>query len=76
MDKLFWPQTHLLESVGANEPQVEAMRKTIVQCITLSLVPLRYLLSVTNTMLYHAVCCVIELMLYDMNHIWILYIWT
>ena len=41
VDKLFWPETHLLEAVGLHEPTVEAMRDAVGLAITQALVPLR-----------------------------------
>ena len=41
MDKLFWPETPLLEAVGLHEPAVEAMRARVALAITQALVPLR-----------------------------------
>lgn len=42
LDKLFWPETALLESVGAHEPQVETLRTSIEKAIAKSLIPLKY----------------------------------
>ena len=41
VDKLFWPETPLLEAVGLHEPAVEAMRDAVSRAITQALVPLR-----------------------------------
>ena len=40
VDKLFWPVTPLLESVGQHEPQVDALRERVGTAITQSLIPL------------------------------------
>ena len=40
VDKLFWPETTLLESVGQHEPQVERQRARVERAISQSLIPL------------------------------------
>lgn len=41
MEDIFWSGTPLLESVGANEPHVCALKNTIVQMLRQALIPLR-----------------------------------
>ena len=41
VDRLFWPETPLLEAVGLHEPVVEAMRGRISLAIAQALLPLR-----------------------------------
>ena len=41
VEKLFWPETPLLESVGMHEPQVNALRMEMCQAINRALIPLR-----------------------------------
>lgn len=40
LDKLFWPETPLLEAVGQHEPQVERMRERMSQAIQQAIIPL------------------------------------
>ena len=40
VDKLFWPVTPLLESVGQHEPQINALRVRVEKAITQALIPL------------------------------------
>ena len=41
VEKLFWPVTPLLESVGIHEPQVNVVRMELCQAINRALIPLR-----------------------------------
>ena len=40
-DKLFWPETPLLESVGAHEPQVDSLRDSMTSAMQCALIPLK-----------------------------------
>ena len=40
VDKLFWPVTPLLESVGQHEPQVDTLRGRVEVAVSQSLIPL------------------------------------
>ncbi len=40
VDKLFWPVTALLESVGLHEPPVDSMREQVCRNISQALIPL------------------------------------
>lgn len=41
VDKLFWPVTYLLESVGAHEPQVDKIRDKICYLTQQAIIPLK-----------------------------------
>ncbi|XP_078481026.1 dynein axonemal heavy chain 1-like isoform X3 [Ciona intestinalis] len=41
LEELFWRGAALLESVGAHEPNVEELRKTIIHAVQQSLIPMR-----------------------------------
>ena len=40
VDKLFWPETPLLESVGQHEPQIDQLRSRVERATSQSLIPL------------------------------------
>ena len=40
VDKLFWPETPLLEAVGLHEPHVDRLRERVGHAISQSLIPL------------------------------------
>ena len=40
LDKLFWPESPLLEAVGQREPQVEVMRERVCHAIQQAIIPL------------------------------------
>ena len=40
VDKLFWPETPLLEAVGLHEPDVDCLRERVGHAISQSLIPL------------------------------------
>ncbi len=39
VDKLFWPETLLLEAVGQHEPQVDALRERMSTNISAAIIP-------------------------------------
>ncbi len=41
VDKLFWPETALLEAVGQHEPQVDALRDKLSATISVAVIPMR-----------------------------------
>jgi len=40
VDKLYWPETPLLEAVGLHEPHVDRLRGRVGHAITQALIPL------------------------------------
>ncbi len=41
VDKLFWPETALLEAVGLHEPQVDTLRDKISSTISAAIIPMK-----------------------------------
>lgn len=39
VDKLFWPETQLLEAVGHHEPQVDQLRDRMSKAISQAIIP-------------------------------------